>query len=293
MLATDSFGVMELCQLFDIKQSGMSHHLKVLATAGLVASRREGNSIFYRRNHSSLEDTSASLTVALYQTLDGLPITASLQQRIDQIHNQRAEASQAFFAEQTDTFKEKQDLIAAYQVYGPQILELLATTALPASQRVLEIGPGAGEMLPQLAQQFAQVVALDNADSMLRNARQLCQQQQLDNLVFVCNDTRYCQSQQQSFDCAVINMVLHHTPSPAQIFADVSQCLKPGGAFLVCELCEHNQDWAREACGDVWLGFEPQDLSRWAAENAMREGQSIYVALRNGFQIQLRQFFKL
>ncbi|MEG1214978.1 MAG: metalloregulator ArsR/SmtB family transcription factor, partial [Leclercia sp.] len=42
-LASDSFGVLELAQIFAIGQSGMSHHLKVLAQAGLVATRREGN----------------------------------------------------------------------------------------------------------------------------------------------------------------------------------------------------------------------------------------------------------
>ena len=49
LLAQDSYGVMELAQVFEVKQSGMSHHLKLLAQAQLVATRREGNSIFYRR----------------------------------------------------------------------------------------------------------------------------------------------------------------------------------------------------------------------------------------------------
>ena len=48
-LANDSFGVLELTQIFATGQSGMSHHLKVLSQAGLVATRREGNAIFYRR----------------------------------------------------------------------------------------------------------------------------------------------------------------------------------------------------------------------------------------------------
>lgn len=41
--------MLELAQIFDVGQSGMSHHLKVLAQAELVATRREGNAIFYRR----------------------------------------------------------------------------------------------------------------------------------------------------------------------------------------------------------------------------------------------------
>ena len=49
VLAQDSFGVLELCRIFASKQSGVSHHLKVLTNAGLLTTRREGNSIFYRR----------------------------------------------------------------------------------------------------------------------------------------------------------------------------------------------------------------------------------------------------
>ena len=45
VLRNDSFGVLELAQIFAMRQSGMSHHLKVLANAGLVSTRREGNSI--------------------------------------------------------------------------------------------------------------------------------------------------------------------------------------------------------------------------------------------------------
>ena len=48
-LNSDTFGVLELTQIFDTKQSGMSHHLKVLSQSGLVEAQREGNAIFYRR----------------------------------------------------------------------------------------------------------------------------------------------------------------------------------------------------------------------------------------------------
>ena len=50
VLGQNSFGVLELCEIMAMKQSGMSHHLKVLAQGGLVERRREGNSIYYRRS---------------------------------------------------------------------------------------------------------------------------------------------------------------------------------------------------------------------------------------------------
>lgn len=49
VLRRDTFGVLELSQIFDMRQSGMSHHLKVMHRAGLLEPQREGNAIFYRR----------------------------------------------------------------------------------------------------------------------------------------------------------------------------------------------------------------------------------------------------
>ena len=290
VLSTESFGVLELCHLFGIKQSGMSHHLKVLATAELLTTRREGNSVFYRRNPLAPSAQFERLQQSILCTLDTLAIDSEVAERIEFLHQQRAQASQTFFADQTAAFKEKQDLIAAFSVYSKQVSELLDNTTLPAADRVMEIGPGAGEFLPSLSKRFTHVTALDNSLSMLQQAEH--SNAALPNIHYVHNDTRFCHTQTAHFDCIVINMVLHHTPSPAQIFSDTALALKQNGALIICDLCNHNQDWAREACGDVWLGFDPHDLSRWATESKFIEGQSIYFALRNGFQIQLRQFIK-
>jgi len=292
VLTTDSFGVMELCHLFDVKQSSMSHHLKVLSNAQLVATRREGNSIFYRRRYMTERDATHALRIALRQTIDCLQLSDALSERVTEIHAKRALASQIFFAEHARQLKEKQDLIAAFDVYGGQMREMLLSSPLPSRQCVLEVGPGEGAFLSDLAAQFDQVIALDNSQAMLTAARQHGEQSALRNIQYIHADTSYCRQSVLSVDCTVINMVLHHTPSPAQIFADVACCLKPAGVLLVCDLCHHDQDWARTACGDLWLGFEPQDLTGWASDSGLSEGQSIYFALRNGFQVQLRQFIK-
>ena len=70
VLAQDSFGVLELCRIFNAKQSGMSHHLKVLTSAGLLSTRREGNSIFYRRSYLVPDSPLASLQQALFAILE-------------------------------------------------------------------------------------------------------------------------------------------------------------------------------------------------------------------------------
>jgi len=301
-LATDSFGVSELSALFKVKQSGMSHHLKVLANAGLVTTRREGNSIFYLRKYS--RNTRPTLNHTTYKTLyrlrediyrcaNSLQLTQDVQQRLNDIHKNRAAASAAFFLEHAEKFREQQELIANFEVYASPLS--LWIESLEKKNSVLEIGPGTGDFLPFLSQQFKHIVALDSSSTMLEKSRKLAKQKHLSNIEFIHSDTQYCQKLESNelFDCVLLNMVLHHTSSPQQIITDLSNALLPGGCLLLSDLCRHDQDWVREACGDQWLGFEPKDINQWCAENKLNETQHTYITLRNGFQIQLRQFTKI
>lgn len=292
VLSQDSYGVLELCRIFSIKQSGMSHHLKVLANAGLLSSRREANSIFYRRAYLSPDHPFAALQQQLFASLDTVTIAEHLRAPIRELQQERSLAAQAFFSENADKFRAQQDLIASYPVYAEQMTQLLNNTSLRDKKLALEVGPGEGEFLAVLTQQFNQVIALDNAANMLEKAKHFAQENNLRNIEFIHGDTQSLPGHKVLADCILVNMVLHHTPSPADIFQDLSNALAPGGALLICDLCRHEQDWARDACGDLWQGFDPQDFSRWAQAAGLDEGQSVYFALRNGFQIQLRQFFK-
>lgn len=292
VLSRDSYGVLELCRIFAIKQSGMSHHLKVLTNAGLLGSRREANSIFYRRAYLAPDHPLAALQQQLFATVDTLPVAEHLCGPIRELQQERSQAAQQFFSENADKFRAQQDLIASYPVYAEQMTQLLNNTSLRDKTLALEVGPGEGEFLAVLSQQFKQVIALDNAANMLDKAKQFARLNNLHNIEFIHGDTQSLPHHKVLADCILVNMVLHHTASPADIFLDLSKALAPGGGLLICDLCRHEQAWARDACGDLWQGFEPQDFSRWAQAAGLIEGQSVYFALRNGFQIQLRQFFK-
>ncbi|KUJ83750.1 ArsR family transcriptional regulator [Microbulbifer flavimaris] len=279
LLSQDSYSVLELCRIFDLRQPALSHHLKVLAQAGLVSKRREGNNLFYRRSGDGLE--------ALFGSLDRLPLPAARADAVTEIASERAEASRRFFADYGNRFREQQELIASYDVYGPQVAQLLRN-----GESALEVGPGEGEFLAELAPRFDTVTALDLSPNMLERAQDFAQGQGLGNIEFLRGDTREAAARPASVDSVVVNMVLHHTPEPEQIFRDLETTLKPGGQLLVAELQAHQQDWARDACGDLWLGFAPEQLTCWAELAGLESGRSVYSALRNGFQIQIREFVK-
>ncbi|MGY4491124.1 ArsR/SmtB family transcription factor [Pseudomonas sp. TE3610] len=287
-LANDSFGVLELAQIFAIGQSGMSHHLKVLAQANLVATRREGNAIFYRRALADSAVLGGRLHAALLDEVDSLDLPADAEARMALVQGQRAAASEHFFSRMEEKFRAQQDLIAGLAQYRDSVLALLDKLSFDEQASALEIGPGDGAFLPDLARRFAQVTALDNSAEMLELARQLCQREQLDNVRLQLADALGDIDVQAH--CVVLNMVLHHFAEPATALKQLAARVAPGGSLLVTELCSHNQSWAREACGDLWLGFEQEDLAFWATAAGLVPGESLYVGLRNGFQIQVRHF---
>jgi ArsR family transcriptional regulator len=287
-LASDSFGVLELAQIFAIGQSGMSHHLKVLAQAGLVATRREGNAIFYRRALPDGLRLGGKLHAALLDEVDGLSLTDEVQARIGQVQQRRAATSQDFFLRVEEKFRAQQDLIAGLPQYRESLLALLDKLSFADDASALEVGPGDGEFLPELARRFIRVTALDNSPTMLELARQVCHREGLANVNLQLADA--LSATDVEADCVVLNMVLHHFSAPAEALRQLANRVKAGGSLLVTELCSHDQSWAREACGDIWLGFEQDDLARWASAAGLAPGDSLYVGLRNGFQIQVRHF---
>jgi ubiquinone/menaquinone biosynthesis C-methylase UbiE/DNA-binding transcriptional ArsR family regulator len=287
-LANDSFGVLELAQIFATGQSGISHHLKVLTQAGLLATRREGNAIFYRRALPQGDSLGGKLHAALLEEVDQLSLPLDVQARIAAVHAQRSAASEDFFARMAGSFQARQDLIAGLPQYRDSVVALLDALNFAPTATALEVGPGDGSFLPELAHRFARVVAVDNSPAMLELARTRCEQAALNNVELKLADA--LQDECPSADCVVLNMVLHHLAAPGEAMKQLTRLVSVGGSLLITELCSHNQSWAREACGDLWLGFEQDDLARWADAAGLTPGESLYIGLKNGFQIQARYF---
>ena len=291
VLCTESISVLELSAVFAMRQPAMSHHLKVLLQAGLVSTRKEGNTVFYRRALPPAGEHLEGVVRALFQAVDGLSLPDDLDKRLQAIGQQRSELSRAFFARNAREFRQHQELIAEHQLYADTVAALIKATAFPERSLALELGPGEGEFLPTLAGGFKLVYAVDNSEKMLDYARALTQEQGISNVTFAHGEIDTLGTMAGAFDCIVVNMVLHHVPSPADIFKWSGRLLKPGGSLFISDLSHHDQDWVRESCGDLWLGFSARELAQWADKVGLVGGESQYLGLRNGFQIQVRRFF--
>ena len=63
LLVAGECAVSDLTRTIDIGQSLMSHHLRILREAGLVADRRDGRWVYYATNEPAL----AAVKLALYE----------------------------------------------------------------------------------------------------------------------------------------------------------------------------------------------------------------------------------
>ncbi|MHA7879687.1 MAG: metalloregulator ArsR/SmtB family transcription factor [Saccharospirillum sp.] len=286
VLGQGAFGVLELSDLLDVRQSGMSHHLKVLSKAGWVESRREGNSIYYRR---SLGDA-LGIQQQVFRSLDQHALPELLQRKLAGIRAARLQAAQAFFASHADEFEVQQERIALFHQYGPETLTLLDSLRQPQHRRALEVGPGKGEFLTALGERFSQVVGLDISSAMLEQARQRIEGTA--GIALREGNTAELAREAERFDVVVYTMVLHHVPSPEQEMAQCARLLSDGGLLVVTDLCRHDQEWAHSECGDQWLGFEPEELHGWASQAGLKHEQGRFLALRNGFQVQTQLYRK-
>lgn len=291
VLRRDSFGVQELAFIFSMPQPGMSHHLKILATSGLVETKRQGNSIFYRRPLVTEAMAFHKLYRSIFDAVDSLLIEKTLLTRVEKIYKDRSRQSKTFFEKHAKEIIDRQRELCDLSQYINNLRELLNFANLPVCSSVMEVGPGQGLFLKELAARFQNVVALDNSDEMLALAKK--EMTSTTNIEFVNSSLETYSPKNGLFDAIVLNMVLHHTPSPDGFFKELSARLKPGGVLLVADLCAHTQNWTKETCGDLWLGFEPEELVMWANETALNEKQSLYLGLKNGFQVQLKLFQKV
>ena len=292
LLQQDSFGVLEIADIFDVSQSRMSHHLKILASAGLLTTRKEGNSIFYRRAVMGSR-TMDIVRTSILKAVDHLEENPHFTKAVARIYQERAAQSQSFFEKNADKLTDVQDLIAGYEHYADSVRDVMQDLVLPSKASAMEVGPGQGGFLKPLCEQFDSVIALDNSPAMLEVAKEHCDTSLLKKIDFVLGDPDMALSQNIKVDLLALNMVMHHIPSPSDVIQSAAKLLNEHGYLLITDLCPHNQTWVKESCGDLWLGLDPEDLNLWANDSGLTRQHKVFVGLRNGFQIQIQLFKKI
>jgi ArsR family transcriptional regulator len=257
-----------------------------LTDAGFLARRHEGTATFYRRQLP--EGKHQALRQQILDQIDEESMPADLAAGLEAVQRLREGHSAAFFRDRGKEIRKQQESIASWEDYSRATLHLLDRTGDFKQSTVIEVGPGDGALLGDLAQRSATVCALDNSEEMLHAAQH--NTREISNIEYHLGEPKALIAQRGTFAAAVVNMVLHHVADPAALVRDTALLLRPGGDLIISDLCPHDQAWAREHCGDLWLGFSPEDLRSWATAAGLEHCAELFFAQRNGFQIQVQHF---
>lgn len=262
LLTRGSLNVNEIIAILDMGQSRVSRHLKILAEAGLVNSRREGTWMYYQGSGGLDADPLVADALGwLQRHEDKLSFCSEDLQGLKTIVKRRREQTRTFF----DSIEDPNQL--QYHCINGDVCRKVALDLLPVrADRALEMGTGAGLLLSDLLKRTERVIAVDSSTTMLEMARKAAGADAA-RCDFRLGDLEHLPVADGAVDLVVACMVLHHLSSPAGTIREAHRALERGGSIVVVDLHRHEDEALRESMADLWLGFTSNEVRGWLEES--------------------------
>ncbi|MGE4321553.1 MAG: ArsR/SmtB family transcription factor [Sphingobium sp.] len=263
LLRAMELAVGEIAQVVGQSQPRVSRHVRILAEAGLVERRKEGNWVFLRLGQGT--------DVALYlKLLDQLTPSAGemLWQdadlaRLAAVRNDRARAAEAYFA----GLAEQWDAIRSLHVPEAEVeAAMCALLGREPLGRLLDIGTGTGRMIELFGAAADRVTAVDRSPDMLRLARAKLPEDAGGKYSLLLGDFTDLPVPADSVDTIVLHQVLHYAQAPEAVIAETARVLCRDGRVLIADFAAHEREELRSRDQHARLGFSSEQIGYWFAQ---------------------------
>ena len=252
VLLVRELNVSEVVAVLGMGQSRISRHLKILADAGLVETRRDGSWTFCR---AVAEGPERELLDCAFARFGDDPELARDLERARAVVEERARATRRFF----DSVAEEWGRLSS-DVLGEFDLFAEVVGRMPDGVVAADLGCGPGLLLERMAGRAALTIGVDNAPRMLERAGERFAGR--DDVSLRIGELTHLPLGDREADFAVFSMVLHHLPHPDAALAEAARVIRPGGRLVVADFERHGLESMRTEYGDRVLGFEQGDLRR-------------------------------
>jgi ubiquinone/menaquinone biosynthesis C-methylase UbiE/DNA-binding transcriptional ArsR family regulator len=255
LLERQELTVTDLCAVLQLPQSTVSRHLKTLADASWVLSRRDGTSRHYTLALDDRGPAARRLWALLREQLSATPGADQDARRLKGVLARRQSKSAQFFdsaAGQWDRLRSELFGSASHLQAMPALLD--------DSWVVGDLGCGTGQVAAALAPFVGRVIAVDRSAEMLQAARRRLRD--APNVEVRRGELEAMPIADAELDAATLLLVLHHLPDPAAALGETARVLRPGGRVLIADMLPHAHEEYRQQMGHVWLGFGEDQLRR-------------------------------
>ncbi len=264
ILMTGTYNVNELVAILAMGQSRVSRHLRILSDAGLVRPRRQGTWVYYGLTGLWEGETRSGFLPSFADELSAnpLPLAGADDRGIKACLGRRRKQAEQFFSSVAERADSQRDEIEGPAGHHSVIVELLGeNNGEPGT--VVDLGTGTGRLLPLLARAARRVIGIDGAREMMDVARRRAEDEGDLEVELRLGSLEHLPLGDGEADAMVANMVLHHVANPQAALREVYRGLAAEGRFLLADYESHEFEFHREKLGDLWLGFDRDELSGW------------------------------
>ncbi len=261
LLRQRDLSVGELVQVLGQSQPRLSHHLKTLASAGLVERLPEGSFVFYRAASDAVGR--AFLDSLFVQLPENSVALERDKMQLAAVSQARADHAEAYFSDVAETW----DTVRALH-YPNDLIEqsLLEIAGAGPFRRIVDFGTGTGRMLTLLADKAEEAEGIDFSHQMLTVARANLERAGIETARVRQGDVAAVPFEDATADLVIIHQVLHFMLAPGTAIAEAARILEPGGRAIVVDFAPHELEFLRTEHGHQRLGVRDDNMQSWARD---------------------------
>ena len=252
LLAQEELTVTELAELLDLSQSRISEQVSKLRSRLFLHERREGRKTFLSLAAGDIPET---ILMLFAEEIEASRVCRLDQEALAILVKAREGAASAGFDPRAGSLGKEYLPGRTWEGFARAMLNLV-----PA-QKVLDVGPGTGDMTLLLAHFASELHVVDIDPGALKSLRARAKAHGLTKLHCHEASVAALPLADEAVDLVVLSQILHHVRDPQQAMAECYRVLAPGGRVLVLDLKSHDQDWLRAERGHLHLGFSAAEIS--------------------------------
>ncbi len=124
---------------------------------------------------------------------------------------------------------------------GPDLAWMVEAAEPHPTDRVIDVGAGAGHATLALAPRVASVDAIDPTPEMLAVGTRLAAEREIANVTWAVARAEALPYPDATFDIAISRFSIHHWPDPAGSLREIARVLRPDGRVVLVDLVAPEQ----------------------------------------------------